>query len=521
MILLGYLPVTKLDKILATERSGLQHQLFHNCMRELLAPLIKAGSEGVRMLCSDGQVRLVFPILSAYVADHPEQCLVACCKENRCPKCLVSREDHGEPVHSRLRNVRETLNILRDAHLKMDDDDKFGTHGLRPVDPFWKDLPHCNIFSTFTPDLLHQLHKGLFGDHVKKWACELVPKKEVNFRFKSMPGHPSLRHFQKGVTLVSQWTGHEYKELEKVFLGVIAGAVEGPVVSAVRAALDFIYYAHFECHTDSSLRKLTLAWNDFHEKKKIFIKRQVRKDFNIPKVHSMQHYYRMIKSRGTADNFNTKLPERLHIDIAKDAFKHTNKKDYIAQMHQRLKRQEAVRKFTAYLLWAVEGYVPGGKKAAQANPADPDEQPDAFDNSNDCPDPAESPLAKGTSLQHHIARKPPFLMDLNEIKSKLKLSIHRFSKDLERFLLASGSLHPALDSAIEKARYPVFKQFTISIPSPPQVSSEPFIRDVIRAKEGEPGGTVLAKKGTSADEDASVDWWDIRGEFEHKVQLTV
>lgn len=526
MILLGYLPVTKLDGILKSEKSRLQHQLFHNCMKELLEPLVEAGSKGIEMLCSDGEARLVFPILSAYLADHPEQCLIACCKENCCPKCLVSTRDLGNPVRSQLRDVKQTLEILRDTHLEVDDDEdnNFGGHGLRPVDPFWKDLPHCDIFSTLTPDPLHQLHKGVFGDHVSSWTSNLVSgEDEIDFRFKSMTRHPSLRHFHKGISLVSQWTGQEYKELEKVFLGVIAGTVEERVVSAVRATLDFIYYTHFECHTDSSLQRLVDAWNNFHHEKSIFVDCEVREHFNIPKVHSMQHYFHMIKSHGTPDNFNTELPERLHIDIAKDAFKHTNKKDYLAQMRRRLRQHEAVRKFTAYLQWAVEDYVPGGKKLARTNTIDPD-QDEPFEMLNDEGSTDDHSVSAGPSfanrnlLQHHTAVKPPFIMTLENMKSKLKL--HRFDEALEKFLWPI-SLHPSLHHAIQNARYPVFKQFTIHIPSPPQVSSEPFIRDIVLAKEGKPGSTILAKPDLPTDEDPRIKWWDIKGKIKHTILLTV
>jgi hypothetical protein len=79
---------------------------------------------------------------------------------------------------------------------------------------------------------------------------------------------PSLLwHFKKGIALTTQWTGTEHKNMEKVFL---SGATDPAVIRAVRGILDFIYYAHFETHTDESLRCLDEAWVTFHENKQVF-----------------------------------------------------------------------------------------------------------------------------------------------------------------------------------------------------------------------------------------------------------
>ena len=81
-------------------------------MKIILELLVKAGTDGVDMDCTDGFLRNVFPILSAYIADYLEQCLVACCQENACPICLVKPKERGQPIQSDLCDAETTIHIL-------------------------------------------------------------------------------------------------------------------------------------------------------------------------------------------------------------------------------------------------------------------------------------------------------------------------------------------------------------------------------------------------------------------------
>ena len=111
-ILVAYLPVTKLECFDEKSRSVAGFRLFHHCMGRILSPLIEAGLRGVKMTCADSRIRRIFPILAAYVADYPEQCLVACCKENRCPRCKVKPDERGELAATSARDVNETIELL-------------------------------------------------------------------------------------------------------------------------------------------------------------------------------------------------------------------------------------------------------------------------------------------------------------------------------------------------------------------------------------------------------------------------
>ena len=362
-ILLGYLPVAKLECYQDSTRSLAGYNLFHFCMTKVLSALVDAGNNGIEITCGDGFVRKIYPILAAYVADYPEQCLVGCCMENRCPKCITKPEERGNNVKFPYRNQDTSLNILEE-HRKGGDPVKFDEYGMRAVyEPFWKDLPHCDIFKTFTPDLLHQLHKGVFKDHLVKWCTAVIGEDEVDGRFKGMSSYPGLRHFKKGVSTVTQWTGTEHKEMEKVFLGVVAGAVNLKVLTVARSLLDFIYFSQFHLHTSKTLEKLENCLKTFHENKEIIVDLGIRKHFNIPKLHAIQHYVEAITYLGSADGYNSESPERLHIDFAKAAYRASNKRDYLEQMAVWLQRQEAMWMKDSYLMW-VNHHLPGLLKNA-------------------------------------------------------------------------------------------------------------------------------------------------------------
>jgi hypothetical protein len=92
-ILLAYLPTTRLEHVSnKAQHRQLISNLYHSCMRRILAPLETTGSTGVYMARSDGRLHRNHPLFAAFIGDYPEQILSTGSITGECPTCDV---DHN------------------------------------------------------------------------------------------------------------------------------------------------------------------------------------------------------------------------------------------------------------------------------------------------------------------------------------------------------------------------------------------------------------------------------------------
>ncbi|KZT22793.1 hypothetical protein NEOLEDRAFT_1070935, partial [Neolentinus lepideus HHB14362 ss-1] len=107
-----------------------------------------------------------------YIADYPEQALLACIVQGWCPKCTGKSVDlDGGGTQHTCEHTEQLIKLLDLGTLWTE----YGVVG--DVVPFTNDFPRADIHELLSPDLLHQLIKGVFKDHLVEWIVTYLISK--------------------------------------------------------------------------------------------------------------------------------------------------------------------------------------------------------------------------------------------------------------------------------------------------------------------------------------------------------
>ncbi|KAF8875258.1 hypothetical protein CPB85DRAFT_1378657 [Mucidula mucida] len=306
VIPIGFLAIPKADRQYDGDVAyrNFKRQLYHESIASILRPLKPAMEVPVVRRCPDGHFRRVIYDLAAYIADYPEQVLLAGVVSGWCPKYVCS-----------------TVSIDCEYTEKLSDE--FGGEGTR----LWDNWGIDESVEMMASDLLHQLIKGTFKDHLVDWVGEYLELTEgstrakeimddIDCRIAASPQFPGLRRFPQG-RRYKQWTGDDSKALMKVFLPAIAEYVEDDVVKCIAAFIDFCYLARKSDITEDTLVDMQAALTCFHTYRQVFIRAGVRENFNLPRQHAMKHYFDNIVAFGPPNGLCSSITESRHITAVK------------------------------------------------------------------------------------------------------------------------------------------------------------------------------------------------------------
>ncbi|KAG1814095.1 hypothetical protein EV424DRAFT_1564563, partial [Suillus variegatus] len=350
---IGFLAMPKTTQEHAEEPSfrRFRRQLFHSSLSKILDPLKPGMTTPEVTRFGDGHYRHVIYGLGPYIADYEEQVLLACIVRNWCPKCVANREDLDEDALPRSREYTEALVEEAPSGDLWED---FGI--VAQLVPFTNDFPRADIHQMISPDILHQLIKGAFKDHLVTWVEKYLRQThnkrkaqkimdDIDRRIAAVASFSGLRRFPQGRGF-KQWTGDDSKALMKVYLPAIEGHVPQDVVRTFRALLDFCYLVRRNIITEDSLLQIEDALSRFHRYREIFRTTGVVLHFSLPRQHSLMHYVRNIRLFAAPNGLCSSITENKHIKAVKEPWRRSSRFNALGQIlltNQRLDKLSALR----------------------------------------------------------------------------------------------------------------------------------------------------------------------------------
>ncbi|KAH9974842.1 hypothetical protein BJV74DRAFT_879675 [Russula compacta] len=356
-------------------------QMYHACLAQVFQPL-KAGMTTPEVVrCPDGHFCQAIYGLGPYIADYPEQVWLATIMQGWCPKC-DAKPNNLDMGNSHLWSQIKTeflINNWDPGTLWTN----FGVHA--DIVPFTSDFPHADIHELLLLDLLHQVIKGMFKDHIVIWVNEYLL--EVHGEAQGLEIIADIDH----------WL---------VYLAAIAGHIPSEVVKCLSAFLDFCQIAHHNAITSDALNQLKDTLDRFHYYWEFFVGTAgINGDFiSLPWQHSLLHYLHSIQLFGSLNGLCSSITESKHIKAVKEPWWHSSHYNALVQMLQTLCRLDklATARQAFLELGMMDGTTAGYAAMIQAGREPQPRAVEAMDEDDD-----NGPIAGPKTLSSVILSQVP------------------------------------------------------------------------------------------------------------------
>ncbi|KDR66445.1 hypothetical protein GALMADRAFT_147875 [Galerina marginata CBS 339.88] len=346
----AFLPIPKTNKRQRKrpEYQRFVRQMYHMCLARIFAPLRSGMTVPEVVCCPDGHFRRAIYTLGPYIADYPEQVWLAGIVQGWCPKCEAKPDNLDDNLNETRRRKHERTDFIIKC---FDPGIVWENYGIRSdVVPFTHGFPRADIHVLLTPDLLHQLIKGSFKDHLVTWVNDYLHIKygearaleiihDIDRRISAVPSYAGLRRFSEGRDF-AQWTGDDSKALMKVYIAAIAGHVPSTMVQCISAFMELCYIFRRNVITASALATAEALLRRFHELRHVFIAEGVRESISLPRQHALSHYLTSITLFGSPNGLCSSITESKHIKAVKEPWRRSSRFRALIQMLRTIIRME-------------------------------------------------------------------------------------------------------------------------------------------------------------------------------------
>ncbi|KAF9218822.1 hypothetical protein BS17DRAFT_863841 [Gyrodon lividus] len=341
LVLIGFLAIRKTTKEHASDAAfcKFRRQLFHSSLSAILQPLKPAMTMPEVVKFGDGHFRRVIYGLGPYITDYKEQALLACIVRGWCARYIdldASIDIHYEDALDRTRAFNEVL--FEESTLTIVWEE-YGIVGN--LVPFTNDFPRANIHQLIAPDILHQLIKGCFKDHLVDWVTAYIHANHLKREADRILDDIDCR-------IAAQWLSDDSKALMKVYIATIEGSVPTGIIRTFHAFLEFCSLVRRHVITEKTLKEIEDALSRFHTYLEAFRTKNdpIVTTFSLPHQHSAKHYPSLIHLFGAPNGLCSSITECKHIKAVKEPWHQSRKYWALGQMlltNQRLDKLAASR----------------------------------------------------------------------------------------------------------------------------------------------------------------------------------